>query len=102
MMRKWTLATLVLFALLAPSAHAQVRAWLDRDRIEAGETTTLNIAADSAQGGPDYAAVARSIRESRAQMLKTFEANPTDDRFRETMQRTCGQAIDAVSNFTCR
>ncbi|MGO4552548.1 BatD family protein [Lysobacter sp. 2RAF19] len=61
MMRKWALTTLVLFALLAPCAHAQVRAWLDRDRIEAGETTTLNIAADSAQGGPDYAPLERDF-----------------------------------------
>ena len=61
MMRKWSAVVLVLFALLAPAAHAQVRAWLDRDRIEAGETTTLNIAADSAQGGPDYAPLERDF-----------------------------------------
>lgn len=61
MMRKWALAIVVLFALIAPQAHAQVRAWLDRDRIEAGETTTLNVAADSVQGGPDYAPLERDF-----------------------------------------
>lgn len=60
-MRRCAIALLVLFALIAPAAHAQVRAWLDRDRIEAGETTTLNISTDSAQGGPDYAPLERDF-----------------------------------------
>lgn len=50
------LARVVLLAclLLAAPAHAQVRAWLDRDRIELGETATLNIEADG-NAAPDYA-----------------------------------------------
>ena len=58
MMRRvvtWMFAVCCL--VLAANAHAQVRAWLDRDRIEAGETTTLNIAADALDGTPEYAPV---------------------------------------------
>lgn len=51
-------ARVVLLALLgtfASSASAQVRAWLDRDRIGLGETTTLNIETDQATlSSPDY------------------------------------------------
>ena len=56
MMRRvvaWMFAVCCL--VVAANAHAQVRAWLDRDRIEAGETTTLNIAADALDGAPEYA-----------------------------------------------
>lgn len=38
---------IVLLSAAAP-AQAATRAWLDRDRIEAGETTTLNIETDQA------------------------------------------------------
>src|SRR5690606_21892822 len=51
------LARLLLVLLLAASpalASAEVRAWLDRDRIELGETATLNIETDGAER-PDYA-----------------------------------------------
>jgi hypothetical protein len=43
--------------LLCPLlAQAQTRAWLDRDRIESGETVTLNIETDQAGvAAPDYA-----------------------------------------------
>jgi hypothetical protein len=65
MMRKrFAVAMLVLFSLLVPAAHAQVRAWLDRDRIEAGETTTLNIAADQLDSAPDYAPLQRDFELS--------------------------------------
>src|SRR5690606_29878109 len=40
------------------AAHAATRAWLDRDRIEVGETTTLNIETDQAGARmPDFAAL---------------------------------------------
>lgn len=48
---------LVLLGLLAaPPAQAQsLRAWLDRDRIALGETTTLNVEVDGAStAGPDW------------------------------------------------
>src|SRR5690606_11425525 len=45
---------LVAVLLLAPGlAGAEVRAWLDRDRIELGESATLNIETDGG-GRPDY------------------------------------------------
>ena len=51
------LALLLLAACLAP-AQAATRAWLDRERIEAGETTTLNIETDQADAQmPDFAAL---------------------------------------------
>jgi hypothetical protein len=47
----------VWLALLCPLlAQAQTRAWLDRDRVESGETVTLNIETDQAGvAAPDYA-----------------------------------------------
>ena len=43
-------------------AHAQdVRAWLDRDRIESGESTTLNLAAADLATSPDYAPLQRDF-----------------------------------------
>ena len=40
------------------TAHAATRAWLDRDRIEVGETTTLNIETDQAGAQmPDFSAL---------------------------------------------
>ncbi len=48
-------AVLMLVALLASTpAAAQVRAWLDRDRIELGQTATLNIES-TGNASPDYA-----------------------------------------------
>lgn len=42
-------------ALVLLPAHAETRAWLDRDRIHAGETATLNIETDQAGvSAPDW------------------------------------------------
>ncbi|UHQ20874.1 BatD family protein [Lysobacter sp. KIS68-7] len=49
---------------MATTAQAQVRAWLDRDRIESGESTTLNIAAESLTTAPDYAPLQRDFELS--------------------------------------
>ena len=50
--RSFFMATLL---LLAAGAHAQTRAWLDRDRIALGETATLNVETDQPDvGSPDY------------------------------------------------
>ncbi|AWV08363.1 hypothetical protein C9I47_2687 [Lysobacter maris] len=48
------------FALLATAfgAPATTRAWLDRDKIEQGETVTLNIETDALTATPDYAPLA--------------------------------------------
>ena len=43
----------LLLSMLASIAGAQTRAWLDRDRIAAGETVTLNIETDQS-ATPDY------------------------------------------------
>ncbi|MGY3265666.1 BatD family protein [Lysobacter sp. HA35] len=53
---------LAMFVLLAFAtvAGAQTRAWLDRDRIAVGETTTLNVETD-ANDAPDYAPLLRDF-----------------------------------------
>ncbi|HEY4529872.1 MAG TPA: BatD family protein [Luteimonas sp.] len=68
------LMTMVVLALLLmPTlASAEVRAWLDRDRIEEGETATLNIETD-APGRPDYAPLARDFRIEQRSSRQTYE-----------------------------
>ena len=64
---------LVLLLMLAPaSAGAEVRAWLDRDRIALGETATLNIETDGG-GRPDYAPLADDFRIEQRSSRQTFE-----------------------------
>ena len=46
--------TMLVLLLAAMAAQAQTRAWLDRDRIALGETTTLNIETDLLTAVPDY------------------------------------------------
>lgn len=49
-------AMFLLLALLSLDAAAQIRSWVDRDRIAAGETVTLNIETTSTTTAePDYA-----------------------------------------------
>ena len=59
----WTLCcALVLQFGLVAAASAQTRAWLDRDRIGAGETVTLNV--ETTQSGnptPDFAPLQRDF-----------------------------------------
>lgn len=50
----------MLLLLFAFPAFAQTRAWLDRDRISMGETTTLNIETDLG-ATPDYAPLLRDF-----------------------------------------
>lgn len=54
---KWRLAVLacLLLALVASSASAQTRAWLDRTEITYGETVALNISTDQDVTEIDYA-----------------------------------------------
>ena len=44
----------LLCALATGQAFAQAQAWLDRDRIAFGETTTLNIESDETSATPDW------------------------------------------------
>ena len=64
MSKRFAFAVLFLLVLIAPAAHAQVRAWVDRDRIEMGETTTLNIAGDAIDSAPDYTPLQRDFELS--------------------------------------
>lgn len=49
-------AMFLLLALLSLDASAQIRTWVDRDRVAAGETVTLNIETTSTTTAePDYA-----------------------------------------------
>jgi len=50
-----TCVAALLLVLCAGVAQAQTRAWLDRDRIESGETATLNIETDQLVATPEYA-----------------------------------------------
>ena len=64
-LRAWLGVCLVLLCMAtAAQAQAQVRAWLDRDRIESGESTTLNIAAEELTTAPDYAPLQRDFELS--------------------------------------
>lgn len=54
----------MLLAWLPMATHAETRAWLDRDRIALGETTTLNIETDGAVDAPDWAPLARDFELS--------------------------------------
>lgn len=54
----------MLLACLSATVHAQTRAWLDRDRIALGETTTLNVETDGAVDAPDWAPLARDFELS--------------------------------------
>ncbi|MCD9095842.1 BatD family protein [Luteimonas fraxinea] len=56
----WMVAMLLLCCLVGV-AQAQTRAWLDRDRIAFGETTTLNVETDGAGDTPDWAPLARDF-----------------------------------------
>lgn len=72
---RWNLApwALALLLALAPAlASAEVRAWLDRDRIELGETATLNIETDGAVR-PDYRPLAQDFRIEQRSSRQSFE-----------------------------
>ncbi len=58
-------AVLLLACWPSSHAHAEVRAWLDRDRIALGETATLNVESTTADvGAPDWSALEQDFRLS--------------------------------------
>ena len=64
----------VLLALFSLPAFAEVRAWLDRDRIGAGETATLNIETDQATvDSPDYSPLYRDFEVTGNTSSRRFE-----------------------------
>ena len=67
---RWVLV--LLLGLLPVLAHAEVRAWLDRDRVALGETVTLNIETDGG-GQPDYAPLAADFALSQHASRQLFE-----------------------------
>ena len=61
-MRTWLAICLAAWSLLAGTvAHAQARAWFDRDRIGADETATLNIETTQLAASPEYAPLMRDF-----------------------------------------
>jgi len=76
-MKPRTIARLLITLLLAAHvvvASAQTRAWLDRDRIALGETTTLNIETDQAlDAAPDYSALMNDFQISNNVSSRQFE-----------------------------
>lgn len=66
---------LVLMPLVPSQAQAQVRAWLDRDRIALGETATLNIETDQPNSvAPDYAPLQRDFQLDARSSRQSYEA----------------------------
>lgn len=57
---------LVLWSLLLPiAAQAETRAWLDRDRVELGETATLNVETDQPDvDAPDWSPLEKDFEVS--------------------------------------
>jgi hypothetical protein len=65
---------LLLLSAQALIASAQTRAWLDRDRIALGETTTLNIETDQATASaPDYSSLMGEFQISNNVSSRQFE-----------------------------
>ncbi len=52
--QRWLRAGLALLLCASMAAHAQTRAWLDREQITDSDTVTLNIESDAGGGAPDY------------------------------------------------
>ena len=68
------LSALSLLAACTFSTSAQTRAWLDRDRIALGETTTLNIQTDQAMvPSPDYSPLLGAFEVSNNTSSRQFE-----------------------------
>lgn len=61
--------------LVAVVAQAQTRAWLDRDRIALGETTTLNIETNQLIGAPDYTPLLKDFALSGHSSRRQVETN---------------------------
>jgi hypothetical protein len=68
------IALSLLLALYAFATQAATRAWLDRDRIAAGETATLNIETDQATlDSPDYSPLTAEFDVSGNSSSRQFE-----------------------------
>ncbi|HEY0334599.1 MAG TPA: BatD family protein [Stenotrophomonas sp.] len=63
----------LLLWLVASASPAATRAWLDRDRVAAGEPVTLNIETDQRSAGPDYSALGADFGISGQQSSRQME-----------------------------
>jgi hypothetical protein len=69
------IGALLLLILFAAPAFAEVRAWLDRERVGVGETATLNIQTDQATvDSPDYSPLAPDFDVSGNTSSRQFES----------------------------
>lgn len=66
------LLLVALLSLVSLNVSAQAKAWLDRDRIGAGETVTLNIQV-TGSGSPDYGPLKRDFGVSGHTSRRQFE-----------------------------
>ncbi|HST44091.1 MAG TPA: BatD family protein [Luteimonas sp.] len=74
--RSFLAALLATLLLVAGSATAATRAWLDRDRVALGETATLNIETDQvAAGAPDFSPLTRDFELSGRSSRRQFTLN---------------------------
>lgn len=74
-------AMLLVLCLTTFAAQADVRAWLSRDRIALGDSTTLNIETDQIRGdAPDYSPLLQDFElsgHSRSSQLKSINGQTT-------------------------
>lgn len=72
--QRMRVALCAMLAVCAFAAQATTRAWLDRDRIAAGETATLNIETDQATlDSPDYSPLGAEFDVSGNSSSRQFE-----------------------------
>ena len=81
----------VLLLVGASSAQAQTRAWLDRDRIALGETTTLNVESGQPTSAPDYSPLRQEFELSGHASSRRI-----DDRFFALRVKATGLAHPRV------
>jgi hypothetical protein len=82
-MTRVLLVLALVLGLLPQVLHAEARAWLDRDRIALGETTTLNIETGQPNtAAPDYAPLGRDFTLDARSSRETYEATPSGARAR--------------------
>lgn len=68
----WLLCVLMLVTSVA--AHAQTRAWIDRDRVALGETLTLNVETEDPDAGtPDWSPLGKDFVVSGNSSSRQFE-----------------------------
>jgi hypothetical protein len=83
----------LVLVLLALPASAQTRAWLDRDRINADETVTLNIRTDG-MARPDYAPLLRDFNISGRSSRTGMDSSGVHSLFAVALQpRRAGRIV---------